>query len=89
MKKKTVRITLDLGPVSYKRLTQLTRFLDNTKIGVIKQALELLERIAHALEKGYSLVMVDRDGNQIPVMIIGLNRPSDEVLPQAAASDAL
>ena len=88
MKKQPVRrITADLGPDSYKRLTKLQRFLEcRTMIGVITRALELLELVVHALDKGFSVVMRDQDGNEIPIKILGLNRPVDEGFPPKRTS---
>ncbi len=79
----TVRITLDLGPKARTRLERLQGALDASKVSVIRRALELLEKLASAIATGHELVLVDKDGNQQKLMIVGLDPVQEEGLNKA------
>lgn len=77
MKKRTVRITLDLGPVSYKRLNSLQDKLEDTKVGLVKKSLELLDLVAAEQDKGNKLILEAPDGSQKEIKVVGLHSSTE------------
>lgn len=79
-KKKTQRLTLDLGERAWDRLSRLQEVMEaGTKVGVIQSALQLLEYFAERTEQGHSFLERDAKGNVGPLTILGVTpaRPAE------------
>lgn len=72
-KKKTQRLTLDLGERSWDRLSRLQEVMEaGTKVGVIQSALQLLEFVVDQTRQGHTFLQRDAKGNVGPLTILGL-----------------
>lgn len=72
-KKPTQRLTLDLGERSWDRLTRLQDVMEaGTKVGVIQQALQLLEFVVDRTQVGHTFLDRDAAGNVETLAILGL-----------------
>jgi len=75
MRKKNLRVTLDLGPDSQRRLVRLQEALEGeTKVGVLKKALQWLEFVVDVDEKGGQVILEDENGTQKPLLVLGVSK---------------
>ena len=73
---KKIRISLDLSEPFYERLAALERATDaESKAGLIRQALQVYEYIAHQSLDGYSFRAVSPDGNEENMVFFGAHLP--------------
>jgi hypothetical protein len=69
--KKRVRLTVDLKPQFYERLTQLEeRVGANTKADLIRDALRIYELLARELQAGRKICSVDGEGGSRELLFV-------------------
>ena len=73
-KQKTQRVTLVLGEQASRRLERLQRLLDvRTIVGVIQQALQLLEFFVTKVTQGNEFLVRDKNGNLELITVLGIS----------------
>jgi len=77
-REKKVRLTVDLPPPFYKRLSQLEHLVEaSTKANLIRDALKLYETIARMALDGYEFYAA-KDGRQERIVFLGSIPPNQE-----------
>lgn len=70
-----VRVTLDLSPTFYERLTRLEEMVDlDTKAGLLRQALQLYEYVVTKSLEGYTFRLADPEGKEEKLVFFDIPR---------------
>jgi hypothetical protein len=86
IKKKTQRVTLDLGEHAARRLERLQDVLDvRSMVGVIQLSLQLMEYVADQMSEGREFLSKDKDGNLERIAFLGINPGIPSTAPKAEA----
>jgi hypothetical protein len=85
-KKKTQRVTLDLGEQSSRRLARLIDVMDTgTMVGVFQYSLQLMEYVVDQMQEGRDFFVKDKDGNLERIAFLGINPGQPSMAPKAEA----
>jgi hypothetical protein len=83
-----IRVSLDLSPSFFERLQALEDLTQESKSGVIRQALQLYEYVVQKTTEGYSFKAVNPQGKEESLVFFGSFVPAAKK-PEAVEEEVL